>query len=157
MQIANDKVVTMHYKLSLDSGEVLDSSFDRDAPFSFLAGHDQIIPGLEKSLIGMKAGQKKMVEVEPSEGYGERDDNLVQVVPRNQIPEDIELFEGKVLQAQGPQGIPLEVTVKTITDNEVTIDMNHPLAGEKLHFDVEIMGVRDATAEELEHGHTHDE
>ncbi len=157
MQIANDKVVTMHYKLSLGSGEILDSSFERNAPFSFIAGHNQIIPGLEKSLMGMKAGDKKAIEVQPDEGYGERDDNLVQIVPREQIPEEIELFEGKVLQAQGPQGVPLEVTVVKVTDEEVTIDMNHPLAGQTLHFDVEIMEVRDATPEELEHGHTHDE
>ncbi|OQX83364.1 peptidylprolyl isomerase [candidate division KSB1 bacterium 4484_87] len=156
MQIANDKIVIMHYKLSLDSGEVLDSSFDRNSPFSFLAGHNQIIPGLEKSLMGMKAGDKKIVDVEPGDGYGERDEKLIQVVPRDQIPGDIELFEGKVLQAQGPQGIPLEVTVVGVTDQEVTIDMNHPLAGERLHFDVEIMEVRDATDEELEHGHSHE-
>lgn len=157
MQIANDKVVTMHYKLSLSNGEILDSSFERNAPFSFLAGHNQIIPGLEKSIIGLKTGDKKTVDVQPGEAYGERDDNLVQIVPRNQIPEEIELFEGKVLQAQGPQGVPMEVTVVKVDNEEVTIDMNHPLAGQTLHFDVEIIGVRDATPEELEHGHTHDE
>lgn len=155
MQVAVDKVVTMHYKLSLASGEVLDSSFERNEPFSFLAGHNQIIPGLEKSLMGMDVGDKKTISVEPNEAYGERDDELVQAVPRNQIPPEIDLQVGKILQAQGPQGIPIEVTIVGITDDEVTVDMNHPLAGETLNFDVEILDVRDATKEELEHGHSH--
>lgn len=153
MQISEKKVASIHYTLKNDAGDVLDTSSGRD-PLAYLHGANNIIPGLEKALEGKAAGDKVEVTVEPSEGYGDRQDSLVQDVPREAFQGVDEIKEGMQFQAQGPQG-PVLVTVKTVTDESVTVDGNHPLAGEKLHFDVEIAEVRDATDQELEHGHVH--
>ncbi len=154
MQVEKDKVVAIHYKLTLDSGEVVDSSEDRE-PLNFLVGHGQIIPGLEKELIGMKIGEKKSVQVDSKEGYGERDEELVQIVDRNQIPDNIELKEGLVLRANKDNGDIVEFTVQSFDEEKVVFDLNHPLAGETLNFDTEIITIRDATDEEISHGHVH--
>jgi FKBP-type peptidyl-prolyl cis-trans isomerase SlyD len=154
MKVEKDKVVSLHYTLSLANGEIIDSSRGGE-PFTFLVGHQQIIPGLEAGLMGMQEGEKKTVQVAAKDAYGERDENLVQTVDRSLIPETIELYEGLVLSGRSESGHEIEVVVKSFNDREVVLDMNHPLAGEDLTFDVEILEIRDATPEELAHGHAH--
>ncbi len=154
MQVEKDKVVAFHYKLTLDSGEVVDSSEDRE-PLNFLVGYQQIIPGLEKELLGMKVGEKKSVQVESNEGYGERDEELMQIVARDQIPENIELKEGLVLRANKEDGDVVEFTVQSFDEEKVIFDLNHPLAGETLNFETEIVNIRNATDKEISHGHVH--
>mgnify|MGYP003664625198 CR=1 FL=1 len=153
MKIEKNKVVSMHYTLKDSAGEVIDTSSGK-SPLAFIHGLGMIIPGLEKELDGKATGDKLKVEVEPAQGYGERDDNLIQKVPREQFEGAGEIKEGMQFQVDTEMG-PLIVVVVAEDDKEVTIDGNHPLAGVKLFFDVEIAEVRDATKEELDHGHVH--
>lgn len=153
MQISPNKVVSIHYTLKNDAGDVLDSSAGRE-PLAYLHGAGNIIPGLEKALEGKSSGEKMNVSVPPAEGYGERVDGLVQDVPRDAFQGVDEIQPGMQFHAQGPSG-PMVVTVKEVDEGSVKVDGNHPLAGETLHFDVEVAEVRDATAEEQEHGHVH--
>jgi len=153
MQIAQQKVVLIHYTLRNDAGEVIDSSSGGDA-LAYLHGQGNIIPGLEKALEGKQAGDKLSVKIGPAEGYGERDAKLVQQVPRRQFG-GANVQPGMQFHAQTSQGNARVVTVTGIVGDMVTVDGNHPLAGENLNFDVEVADVRDATAEELEHGHVH--
>ncbi len=155
MKTASGMVVTMHYTLSDDAGEVIDSSSGR-APLSYLHGHGNIVPGLEKALEGAEAGFKQRVTVPPAEGYGEKDPDAVFEAPRDQFPPDMEVEPGVRVYAEGPHG-PVHFTVLELTDDGVRLDANHPLAGMNLHFDVEVVEVRQATPEELEHGHVHGE
>ncbi|MGM0702293.1 MAG: FKBP-type peptidyl-prolyl cis-trans isomerase [Pseudomonadota bacterium] len=155
MQIAQNSVVAFHYTLTNDAGEVLDSSEGRD-PLTYLHGAGNIIPGLEKELEGRETGDKLNVAVTPEEGYGEVQPQLVQEVPRDAF-QGVEAVEpGMQFQAQ-TQGGPLMVTVTQVEGDTVTVDGNHPLAGQKLNFDVEIADVREASQEEVEHGHVHGE
>ena len=154
MQIAQDKVVLIHYTLTDDAGKVLDSSSGGD-PLAYLHGQGNIIPGLEKALEGKQAGDKLNVRVEPAEGYGVRDDSLVQQVPRRAFGSVSKVEPGMQFHAQSAQGQMRVVTVTHVQGDMVTVDGNHPLAGEVLVFDVEVAEVRDATGEELEHGHVH--
>lgn len=154
MQIAEKKVVSFHYKLTLDDGEIADSS-EGKAPLSFLVGGGQIIPGLEKELLGMSAGDKKVVSVQPEEGYGVKSDQLVQTIDRNQIPDSVDLKVGETLSGQSEDGHVVEGVVAAIDGDAVEIDFNHPLADKVLTFDVEIVDVREPSAEELAHGHAH--
>jgi FKBP-type peptidyl-prolyl cis-trans isomerase SlyD len=154
MQIAQDKVVLIHYTLTDDGGKVLDSSSGGD-PLAYLHGQGNIIPGLEKALEGKQAGDKLNVRVEPAEGYGVRDDSLVQQVPRRAFGSVSKVEPGMQFHAQSAQGQMRVVTVTHVQGDMVTVDGNHPLAGEVLVFDVEVAEVRDATGEELEHGHVH--
>ena len=153
MEIAKGKVVSIHYTLKNDSGEVLDSSEGRE-PLAYLHGQGNIIKGLENALDGRASGENVSVTVTPEEGYGERHEALVQQVPRSAFGEVPDLAPGMRFRAQGPQGEQV-VMVTEVGDEEVTVDGNHPLAGETLAFEVEISEVRDATDEELEHGHVH--
>jgi FKBP-type peptidyl-prolyl cis-trans isomerase SlyD len=153
MLIAPEKVVLIHYTLKNDSGETLDSSSGGD-PLAYLHGQGNLIPGLEKALEGKQAGDKLSVSVGPGAGYGQRDDKLVQQVPRRQFG-GANVQPGMQFHAQTSQGQTRVVTVTNIVGDMVTVDGNHPLAGENLHFDVEVTEVRDASAEELEHGHVH--
>ncbi|WP_353982238.1 peptidylprolyl isomerase [Salinicola endophyticus] len=155
MQIAQNSVVAFHYTLTNDAGEVLDSSEGRD-PLTYLHGAGNIIPGLEKQLEGRANGDKLTVAVEPSEGYGEVQPALVQEVPRDAFQGVEEVQPGMQFQAQTQEG-PLMVTVTKVEGDTVTVDGNHPLAGEKLNFDVEITEVREATEDEVSHGHVHGE
>ena len=154
MNIAQDKVVLIHYTLTNDKGEVLDSSSGGD-PLAYLHGKGNIIPGLEKALEGKQAGDKLDVKVAPAEGYGERDDQLVQQVPRRAFSGVQNVQPGMQFHAQTSQGQTRVVTVTRVQGDMVTVDGNHPLAGENLHFEVEVTDVREASAEELEHGHVH--
>lgn len=156
MQIADNKVVAFHYTLTNETGQTIDSSHQREEPLSYLHGHGNIIPGLEKALAGKEAGDKLEVRVGPDEGYGERHESLVQQVPTSAFEGagDNELQPGMQFQAQTEAG-PRIFTITALEDDQVTVDGNHPLAGETLNFDVEITEVRDATDEEQEHGHVH--
>lgn len=154
MVIEKDKVVSFNYKLTLDTGEVVDSSEGRE-PLSFLVGAGQIIPGLETEMMGMQVGDEKEVKVEPEQAYGEKDDRLVQTISRSQVPDSVDLELGLVLRGQSEAGEVVEGKVVDLKDNEVEIDFNHPLAGEPLNFDIEIVDIRDASPEEISHGHAH--
>lgn len=148
MNIADKLYVAFDYKLTLDSGKEIDSSSEGQ-PLGFITGSGQIIPGLEKAVMGMTVGDSLKISVEPEDGYGQVNPELFQDVPRNQFPGDVELQPGMTFQAQGPQG-PMVINIKEIKDeNTVVIDLNHPLTGKKLHFDVNIVEVREPTAEEL--------
>ncbi len=153
MAIATDSVVTLHYTLKDDTGTVLDHSHP-DEPLSYLHGHGNIIPGLERQLTGKNAGDALTVTVPPAEGYGEYDDDLVQSVPRRALRGIKDIKTGMQLQAQTDEG-PRAVTVTKVLGDMVTLDGNHPLAGKSLHFEVRIEQVRAATEEELSHGHVH--
>lgn len=153
MQIAERCVVSFHYTLKNDQGEVLDSSAGAE-PLAYLHGAGNIIPGLEKALSGKTAGEKLQVRIEPAEGYGERDEQLVQEVPRRAFQGVSDIQPGMSFSAQGANG-PLRVIVTRIAGDMVTVDGNHPLAGEPLNFDVEIATVRAASEEEVTHGHVH--
>ena len=153
MQITNNKVVQMHYKLTDDQGNVIDSSEGRE-PLSYLQGAGNIIPGLEKQMEGKSAGDKLKAVVEPAEGYGEYDESLMQVVPKSGFQGDMEPEVGMQVQVGTQQGTTI-ASIAKIDGEEVTLDMNHPLAGMRLNFDVEVVDVRDATEEELAHGHVH--
>ena len=153
MQVAERCVVSIHYKLTNDRGEVLDSSEGGDA-LVYLQGSGNIIPGLESALVGKKAGDKLDVRVEPSQGYGERDDRLIQQVPRRAFQGVKDVKAGMRFQTEGPNG-PTSVVITRVAGDMVTVDGNHPLAGEHLNFAVEITEVREASEEEIAHGHVH--
>jgi FKBP-type peptidyl-prolyl cis-trans isomerase SlyD len=153
MQIEARKVVTLNYTLTDEDGNVIDQS--SDASFAYLHGANNIIPGLENALEGKAAGDALNVSVAPAEGYGERDPAKTQSVPRNMFPEDTDVEVGMQFHAQGPNGETLVVTVAAVEDDTITVDGNHPLAGVQLNFAVEVMDVREASKEELDHGHVH--
>ncbi|MFM2005598.1 MAG: hypothetical protein RLZZ09_1253 [Pseudomonadota bacterium] len=153
MQIVNNKVVSIHYKLTNDAGDILDSSEGQE-PLAYLHGLGNIIPGLENALSGRALGDKFSVTVAPADGYGERDNEMVQSVPKSAFQGVDQILPGMQFQAQSPEGMQL-VTVIDVDGDEVILDGNHPMAGITLTFDVEVTEIRDATAEELEHGHVH--
>ena len=151
--IAADKVVLFHYTLRDSDGDVLDSSDGAD-PLPYLHGAGNIVPGLERQMTGRVVGDSFTAVVSPEEGYGVRD-GLPQPVPRDAFPEDVELEEGMQFMAEGPDGDAMPLWIAAIEADMVFVDKNHPLAGETLHFAIEIVGIREATAAELEHGHPH--
>jgi FKBP-type peptidyl-prolyl cis-trans isomerase SlyD len=154
MQVAQDKVVVLHYTLTNDAGEVLDSSAG-GSPLAYLHGQGNIVAGLEKALDGRSVGEKVQVRVAAADGYGLRDPALVKRVPRRSFGPVKRITPGMQFQVKLERGQARVVTVTAVKGDMVTIDGNHPLAGENLTFDVEITEIRDATAEELEHGHVH--
>lgn len=153
MKVSNEKVVSIHYTLKNDAGEILDSS-EGQAPLSYLQGRKNIIPGLEKSLEGKVTGDKVQAVIQTEDAYGAKRDELIQSVPRSAFQDAGEIKVGAQFQLQTEQG-PVIAKVVDSKDDSVTLDMNHPLAGETLHFDVEVTEVREATDEELAHGHVH--
>ena len=153
MHIEKNRVVTLNYTLRDEQGTILDASSGR-APLSYLHGKGNIIPGLEQALVGKAAGDKLDVTVAPEQGYGARDERLVQIVPRTKFGEVAGLVPGMQVRVSGPQG-PRIVNVVRVDRDFVTIDGNHPLAGRTLHFSVEIAEVRKASHEEVAHGHAH--
>lgn len=154
MNIGQDAVVGIHYTLRNDGGEVLDSSEGRD-PLYFLQGHGNLIIGLEEELAGKATGDKLMVSIPPEKGYGIRDPKMIQQVPASQFQGAENIQPGMQFQAQGPDGGGYIVTVTEVTTETVTVDANHALAGETLHFEVEVTEVRAATSDEIAHGHVH--
>jgi FKBP-type peptidyl-prolyl cis-trans isomerase SlyD len=153
MQIADDMAVLIHYKVANTEGELLDSS-EGDEPLAYIQGQGDIVPGLEKALLGKAAGDRLQVTVSPEHGYGEREEGKVQTVPRDAFESDAQIEPGMRFQAESEDGDVI-VTVTAVTEEEVTIDANHPLAGQTLHFEVEVVSVRACTDEELAHGHIH--
>ncbi len=153
MQLTKDKVGTVNYTLKDKDGEIIDES--QDGSFAYLHGARNIIPGLENELEGKESGYKNSIVIEPNDAYGERDLEQIQRVPLSMFPNDVEIKEGMQFEAQSEEGTPVVVTVTAIDAGEVIIDGNHPLAGIQLYFDIEVIQVRDANEEELEHGHVH--
>jgi len=154
MQVIKDAVASIHYTLKNDEGTVLDTSEGRE-PLPYLHGAGNIVPGLEAALEGKTAGAEVQVRIEPAEAYGEKKEEMVQTIPREHMPEGVELQVGMLLQAQTPEGDAQVVTIIALTNTDVTLDGNHPLAGVALNFAVEIVEIRKATEEELSHGHVH--
>jgi FKBP-type peptidyl-prolyl cis-trans isomerase SlyD len=153
MSVAQDQVVSINYTLKNDAGDVIDASTAGE-PLAYLHGHGNLIAGLERELTGKSPGDKLQVKVAAADAYGEYDPQLVQRVPRRALKGIAEVRVGMRLQAQSGHGA-RPVTVTQLTGDMVTLDGNHPLAGQNLNFEVEIAAVRPATAEELSHGHVH--
>jgi FKBP-type peptidyl-prolyl cis-trans isomerase SlyD len=147
MKVQPNKFVSIEYTLSLDSGQVVDRS-DPGKPLGFIFNAGQMIAGLEKGLDGMEPGQSCRIDVEPEDGYGYPLSELMRDVPRSNFPANIQIEPGMVFQAATPTGM-VHVTVKSVQDDVVLVDMNHPLAGERLHFDVTVSEVREPTEDEL--------
>src|SRR5690349_18421880 len=152
--VVNGQVASMEYKLRVD-GDVSDAS-DQAGPLQFLAGYGNIIPGLENEMMGMKIGDSKDVVVSPADGYGEFDDEAFADVPRAEF-KDMQLEEGLELHVTDQDGNQQMAHIDSFTDDTVRLDFNHPLAGAELHFSVKVIALRDPTAEELDHGHVHEE
>lgn len=153
MQVAIHRVVSIDYELKDDTGEILDSS-EEGSPLEYLHGVGGLIPGLEKALEGRSVGDQFQIVVPPSEGYGEHNDKMVQRVSRKDFGDTEELELGMRFRVQTNVGQRI-VTIVDIDGDDVTLDANHELAGETLHFDITVKHVREATAQEIEHGHVH--
>ncbi len=149
--VAPDTIVSMNYTLTDNAGKVLDSS--ENEPLEYLHGHSNIIPGLERALAGLKPGDKKQVTVAPADGYGEQSDDLIFALPRAQFGGEMP-EPGMMVQMQSEEGVMMATVVK-VEDESIHLDGNHPLAGQQLNFDVEIVAIRAASEEELSHGHPH--
>ena len=154
MQIEKDRVVAIDYTLKDDNGEVLDSSAGRQ-PLSYIQGAGNLIPGVENALEGKNAGERLEITVPPETGYGVRDDSLQMSIEREKFGEVEDLKEGLRFRMDTPDGAAV-FTVVAIGETEVQVDGNHPLAGMTLNFDITVQSVREATTEELEHGHVHE-
>lgn len=150
--IQNGAVVSLAYTLKLANGEVIDYT-EADDPLEYLHGADNIIPGLERELAGLKVGDQRDVRVAPADGYGEYDPTEVEEIPTKELPKGVNLKVGMVVAIPDEDGNLNEAMVREITASHVTLDFNHPLAGQPLFFSVEVVGLREATAEELENGH----
>lgn len=154
--IEDKKVVEINFVLKNSQGEELDKS-DENKPLVYLHGTQQIVPGLEKELVGLQVGDKKNVEVPPAQGYGEVDTKLHIKTERSFFPKDVNLVKGMDFSEDTGEGKNQKFTVIKLEGDHVFLDGNHPLAGQTLHFNVEVVAIRDATAEEMEHGHAHGE
>jgi len=152
--IADGLVVSIHYTLRDDTGELLDTS-SGDEPLVYLHGAENIVPGLERALDGHTVGDRLTVEVAPADGYGEATSKGPQAVPRDQFPADADLFAGMQIYAETESGDGFPLWIVEVSDDQVMLDSDHPLAGATLHFEVEVTEIRPATAEEIAHGHPH--
>ncbi len=155
MQIEQNSVVTLHYTLKDNDGRIID--YSTDGTFLYLHGAMNIIPGLENALTGKSAGDEFEVKVSPEEGYGQKEENRIQEVPKDMFDNSEEIKVGAQFHAQSPDGSAVVVTVTEVKDDAVVIDGNHALAGKELNFDVKVIDVRAASEEEIEHGHVHGE
>ena len=154
--IGENSVVSVNYKLTDDAGKVLDSS-DGTKPMVYLHGAGNIVPGLEKALVGKGAGDSLKVRVEPAEAYGVVIPDGIKTIERSAF-EGVDVVEvGMAFDAQAPDGTDQHIVVTKVEGDNVTIDINHPLAGVALNFDIKILSVREATEEELDHGHSHED
>lgn len=153
MEIAKNTVVTLNYTLKNGDGQVLDTSEGRE-PLVYLHGVGALIPGLENDLNGKAAGAKFNSVIAPGDAYGEKRDDLLRVVSKSGFQGDEEMVEGMQVQLTTEHG-PAIATIAKIEGEDVTLDLNHPLAGVTLHFDVEVVEVREATEDEISHGHVH--
>ena len=153
--IGDQSVVNMHYKLTDNDGTVIDSS-EGAQPLAYLHGAGNIIPGLEKALEGKAQGDKLQVKIEPKEGYGEINTDLIKIIEKKAFEGVDKIEVGMAFEAKAPDGSTQNIIVKKVEGDDITIDTNHPLAGVTLNFDIQIVSVREAAKEELDHGHTHD-
>ncbi|MDQ3002481.1 MAG: peptidylprolyl isomerase [Fibrobacterota bacterium] len=153
MQISKNKVVSIDYTLTDGKGEVLDSS-SKGQPLQYIQGQGHLIPGLETALEGKTTGEAVKAAIAAKDAYGARDESLMQILPKENFEDIPDLKIGMELEAEGDDGVRV-ITVVSLEDDKVVVDGNHPLAGMDLNFDVTIMGVREATADELGHGHVH--
>jgi FKBP-type peptidyl-prolyl cis-trans isomerase SlyD len=154
-QIEAGVVVSLAFTLTVE-GEVVDQA-DANDPFIFLQGADNVIPGLESELDGMRPGQSKSFVVQPEDGYGEVDPDGILHISRSEFPDDLPLEPGLELEMRDDDDEIMYATIVSTTDTMVKLDFNHPLAGKVLHFDVTVLGLRAATEEELDHGHVHED
>jgi FKBP-type peptidyl-prolyl cis-trans isomerase SlyD len=154
MKAGKDKVIGLHYTLTVD-GEKVESSHDREQQLWVLLGHGQLIPGLENALEGHEAGESLEVDVAPADGYGERQEEQIQRMSKKYFPQANRLKTGMVTVLQLKEGGQRAVTVHKVGMSTIDVDLNHPMAGKALHFEVSIHEVRDATEEETQHGHAH--
>jgi len=152
--VQDNDVVSMEYTLRVD-GVVIDSS-EGHGPIKYIQGQNNIIPGLEKEVYGMAVGDEKTVEVPPAEGYGEEDPNAFVEVPKSEFPPEIPMEVGTPLQLRDNSGQVFDAYIAEVRDDTAVLNFNHPLAGKTLVFDVKIVGIREATPEEIEHGHVHE-
>lgn len=154
LMIGQNSVVSMHYTLKNDAGEIMDSS-EGQAPMVYLHGANNLIPGLEAELTGKTSGTSFSATIQPAEAYGEFSEGLIQVISKSMF-DGVESIEvGMTFVAQGEGGAQRQVRVTDVQGDDITIDANHPLAGQTLHFDVEVLKVREGTQQEIEHGHVH--
>lgn len=153
--VQTDVVVSMEYTLRIDD-EVIDSSEGQE-PLQFLVGHGNIISGLEREMMGMKVGDSKDVVISPEDGYGEFDAEAFMNVPRGEFPTDMPVEEGMELTVKDDAGQSRYARIETVDGDNVTLNFNHPLAGDELHFNVKVVGLREPTSEELDHGHVHED
>jgi FKBP-type peptidyl-prolyl cis-trans isomerase SlyD len=151
--VADDVVVSIEYTLTVD-GNIVDAS-EENEPLEYLQGYQNIIPGLEKEMVGMKIGESREVTVLPKDGYGEMDPNALIEVPRSEFPKDFEIKPGLELQLQNQDNELLNAVIVDVTPKTVKLDLNHPLAGKELLFRVTVVGLREPTEEEMSHGHVH--
>ncbi len=154
MKIASGSVVGIDYSLHLGDGKVIDAS-EPGEPMTYLHGEGQIVPGLESALEGLSVGDQKKVVLPPGDGYGEHDPRGLQEVAKSAFPPGFDPAVGMELTAEGQDGEPVPFTIREVKPESIVIDLNHPLAGKTLHFDVTVREVRAATAEEIAHGHAH--
>lgn len=155
LSVTDGLVVSLAYTLRLDDGEEIDAA-DAADPLVYLHGAQNIIPGLEQALTGMKIGDSRDVKVEAKDAYGEMDPDAFEMVPYDAFPPDLELEEGMGLRmVDSNNGRQMEAYISELRDDGALLDLNHPLAGETLHFNVEVVGLRQATSEEVAHGHAH--
>jgi FKBP-type peptidyl-prolyl cis-trans isomerase SlyD len=153
LKVQDGQVVSMEYALHVD-GELIDQS-EKDEPLEFIQGEGHIIPGLEQAIYGLTVGDAKSVVVSAKEGYGEFDAEAFTEVPRDQFPSDFPLNPGVELQVKTDEGEILAARIESVGDEAVRLDFNHPLAGKELHFAIKVLALRQATDEEIAHGHVH--
>lgn len=155
LMIGKNSVVGINYTLTNDEGEVMDTSEGR-GPLVYLHGANNLIPGLEQELAGKTQGDSFKATIAPDQAYGESNPELIQTLPREMFQGVDNIEPGMGFTAQGPQGQQQQIIVKEVNGDQVTVDGNHPMAGKTLHFDVEIVSIRDASEEEIAHGHVHE-
>ncbi len=153
LTVQDGRVVQFHYVLTGDDGAVIDRSSDQ--PMTYLHGYGNIVPGLESALLGKQVGAKVRADVTPADAYGELDADAFQSVHRSEFPKNMPIEVGTPVQAQGSDGRVVTLWIHKTEGAQVTLTTNHPLAGQNLHFDVEIVGIREASEEERGHGHAH--
>lgn len=154
--VGTNKVIGLIYTLKDTDGELIEERASDD-PLMFIQGADQLLPGVEKAIAGQKVGYKTEVRLTAAEAYGDYDDSLVAEVDRGDFPKEMEIQVGMKFETEGPDGEMLLVEVVEIEGETIVVDGNHPLAGVDLHFILEVKSVREATEEEIEHGHVHGE
>ena len=154
MALGQNKVVTMNYILKDDQGNIIQTTDKRES-FQFMSGSQQILPKLEEEINAMIIGSKKNVEIPAKEAYGEYSEQAIQQVKKESFPADVDLKVGMEFVANSPEGHQMPFVIKNIKNEEITVDFNHPLAGMNLEFDVELIDIRNATPEEMQHGHVH--